>query len=79
MTDNTESLILENLRLIPADLAGIKEDIKELKTRISTPESGQASMIQHIGHVASSIAQQQVSVDRLGSRVERIEKRLELV
>jgi hypothetical protein len=46
MTNNTENLILKHLRLIRADLAGIKEDIKELKTRVSTLVSGQASIIQ---------------------------------
>lgn len=83
MTDNTENLILEHLKAFRSELRDLKstmqEEFKELKTRVSSLESGQAMMIQHVGHLSSLIAQQQVGVDRLGGRIERIEKRLELV
>ena len=79
MTDNTENLVLEQLRLIRADQATMKDDIRGVKNRLATLESGQGTILQHMGHLASSIAQQQISFDRFGDRVERIEKRLELV
>jgi len=79
MTDNTENLVLEQLRLIRADLSAVKDDVREMKNRLATLEIGQGTILQHMGHLASSIAQQQVSFDRFGDRVERIEKRLELV
>ena len=79
MTDNTENLVLEQLRLIRADQATMKDDIRGVKNRLKTLESGQGTILQHMGHLASSIAQQQISFDRFGDRVERIEKRLELV
>jgi hypothetical protein len=53
---------------------GCKEDIKEIKTCVSPLEFGQASIIQHIGPVASLIAKQQASVVKLGSRSALIEK-----
>ena len=35
-------------------------------------------MLQHMGHQSSAIAQLQLSFDRMGDRVERIERRLQL-
>lgn len=79
MPDNIENLVLEQLRLIRADQATIKDDIRDMKNRLTTLEGGQGTLMQHMGHLTSSIAQQQISFDRFGDRVERIEKRLELV
>ncbi len=78
MADNVENLVLEQLRLIRADQASIKADIREVKSRLATLEAGQGTILQHMGHQSSSIAQLQVSFDRIGDRVERIERRLEL-
>ena len=41
-------------------------------------EAGQATIIQHLGHLAAADAQQQVSADGFNLRLERIEHRLEL-
>lgn len=79
MTDHAESLVLEQLRLIRADQVAARDDIREVKNRLATLEGGQGTILQHMGHLASSIAQQHISVDRLSDRVERIERRLELV
>ncbi len=79
MTDNTENLVLEQLRLIRTDQSAIKGDVRELKNRLATLEGVQGAILQHIGHRSRSIAQLQLGFDRFGDRVERIEKRLELV
>ncbi len=76
--ENVENLILEHLRAIRADVGAVKEDVRELKSRIANLEAGQATMLQHLGHQASVSAQQHVSYDRIIERIERIEKRLEL-
>ena len=78
MSENIDSLVLENLRAIRGDISLIKDDVREVKNRVTTLESGQATMMQQVGHLAGSLAQQQVSFDRLGERVERIESLLEL-
>lgn len=78
MTDSIDNLVLEQLRLIRSELGSVKLDIREVKSRLATLEVGQGTILQHMGHLASSIAQQQVSLDRVGDRVERIEKRLDL-
>jgi hypothetical protein len=76
--ENVESIILEHLRGMRADIGSIKEDVRELKSRMTNLEVGQATMMQQLGHQASVSAQQHVSYDRIVERVERIEKRLEL-
>ena len=78
MTENIENLLLEHLKRFQAGQDRIERDLKEIKARLSTLESGQASLLQHIGHLASSIASQQVAIDHLSERIDRIEHRLEL-
>jgi hypothetical protein len=78
MTDATENLMLEHLKRFQAGQDRIERKIDEMTRRLSNLEAGQASIIQHIGHLASADAQQQVSADGFNSRLERIERRLEL-
>jgi uncharacterized coiled-coil protein SlyX len=51
--------------------------VREVKHRLATVEATQGTILQHTGHLASSIAQQQVGFDRMSERIERIEKRLQ--
>lgn len=78
MAESVDSLVLEQLRLIRADQAAMKDDLREVRNRLATLELGQGTILQHMGHLASSIAQQQLAFDRFGERVERIERRLSL-
>ncbi len=52
MTENIENLLLEHLKRCQAGQDRIERDLKEIKARLSTLESGQASLLQHIGHLA---------------------------
>ncbi|OYV38732.1 MAG: hypothetical protein B7Z83_03365, partial [Thiomonas sp. 20-64-5] len=67
-----------HLKRFQAGQDRIERDLKEIKARLSTLEAGQGSVLQHIGHLASSIASQQVSIDHLSERIDRVEHRLEL-
>lgn len=78
MTDNTENLILEHLKCFQAGQDRIENKLDELTRRISNLEAGQASLIQHIGHLAPVDAQQQLMSDSFNRRLERIERRLEI-
>jgi len=78
MSENIENLILEHLKRFQAGQERIERDVKEIKARLSTLEAGQGSILQHIGHLSSSIASQQVSIDHMSERIDRIEHRLEL-
>ncbi len=76
--ENSENLILEHLKRFQMGQERIERKLEELTRRISNLESGQASIIQHLGHLAAADAQQQVASDGFNLRLERIERRLEL-
>ena len=71
-------MVLTQLRAIRADIADVQGSLGEVKRRLANLESGQASIIQHLGNLASADAQQQLATDGLTERLVRIERRLEL-
>jgi hypothetical protein len=44
MTDNIENLILEHLRVIRADIGGIKDDVREVKQQLTSLEAAVAGL-----------------------------------
>jgi len=78
MSDIIESPVQEQLRAIRADIASVKEDTREIKSRLIMVESGIASLRRDGGDFAASIADQHLRYDRLNDRIDSIEKRLEL-
>ena len=79
MTEQIDNLVLEHLKRFQATLDRVERKVDELKGRLANLEAGQASVIQHIGHLASADAQLQVQSDGFSARLERIERRLDLV
>jgi predicted nucleic acid-binding Zn-ribbon protein len=65
MNDETENVVLRALRRIKTSIDGLREDIREIKTRLGILEQEYASMSNR--------------VDRIEFRLDRIEKRLDLV
>jgi len=65
MADNMENLALEQLRAIRSDIASVKEDTREIKSRLVIVESGIASLRRDGGDFAASIADQHLRYDRL--------------
>ena len=57
----------------------MKDDLRELKSRTTDVEVGQATILKHIAHLAESSAGQHARYDRIVDRLDRIEKRLDLV
>ena len=78
MVDSPENLVLTQLRAIRTDISDVQGSLGEVKRRLANLESGQASIIQHLGNLASADAQQQLATDGLTERLVRIERRLEL-
>ncbi len=75
--EDVNGVILEHWRHMREKIDLIAGDVREVKHRLATVEATHGTILQHIGHLASSIAQQQVGFDRMSERIERIEKRLQ--
>ena len=81
MTDlsNVESLVLEHLRHIRARVDQIADDVGELKMRMGNVEAGIAGVRREVLQADETDIRQQMTLDKLTARVERIERRLDLV
>ena len=78
MVDNVENLVLEHLRALRAGQDRIESELRDLKERVSVVETGLNGVRRDLVALAEADARLQVSIDRLGDRADRIEKRLEL-
>ena len=79
MTETVENPIIEHLRHIRGRVDQIADDVVDLKHRMSTLESGMTLVRREMINGDETDARQQVSLDRLVERIQRIEKRLELI
>ena len=71
MTVETETLMMEILRRIQADISGMKTDMREMKTRIGLIEQRMTLLESHITDIS-------LRMDRRDDVIERILARLEL-
>lgn len=72
MSDVTNELLFEVLKRIPTKLDTLEQKIDDLGVRLLAVE-------QHMSALQISEYRQNSELDRLRSRIERIEKRLDLV
>ncbi len=79
MADNIENIVLEHLKRFQTTLERVETKQDEVVRRMGNLESGQASILQHIAHLSSVDAQLQLATDTVNKRLDRIEKRLELI
>lgn len=78
MADNVENLVLEHLRALRAGQDRIENELKSVKERLSAVETGLNGVRRDLVALAEADARLQVTIDRMGERVDRIERRLEL-
>lgn len=78
MTDNVENLLLEHMKRFQAALERIERKQDELVARIANLEGAVALIMQHLAHFSAADAAQQLAIDNIGKRLDRIERRLEL-
>ncbi|MHB1619563.1 MAG: hypothetical protein ACYCTY_06205 [Sulfuricella sp.] len=64
MAENVDNLVWEQLRAIRSDIASVKDDTREIKSRLVTMESGIASLRRDGADYAVSIADQHMRYDK---------------
>jgi septal ring factor EnvC (AmiA/AmiB activator) len=74
-----ENIVLEHLRAIRSDIGAMKDDLRQLTTRMGHVEIGVAGLRRDIAHSEQFVAESSVRYDQLRERIERIEKRLEII
>ena len=79
MTESVENLIIEHLRHIRGRVDRIAEDMGDLKHRMSSLESAMVLVKREVSAGDETDARQQLSLDRLSERIERIERQLGLI
>jgi len=71
--------MLEHLKRFQATLDRMEYKLGEMTARIANLEGGQASIMQHLTNLTVADAAQQLAIDHIGERLDRIERRLELM
>ena len=79
MTDGTENLVLEHLKRFQAGQDRIERKLEEVVTRIGHLELGLAGLRRDFAHADEAAAGLNIRMDRMNDRIERVERRLELV
>jgi hypothetical protein len=81
--DNVENIVVEHLKALRSELREFRGDVgeqfKELKHRVSQLEALVLGSRRDTVSVHEDVFRQQGVIDRLAERIERIEKRLELL
>lgn len=78
MTENIDSLMLEHLKALRLELADVKADTTDIKSRLRSIDSSIIDLRRNDLHGFEEVARQQVSIGQIVERLQRIEKRLEL-
>ena len=78
MTENVESLLLEHMKRFQASLDRMERRLDEMTARMTTLEGSVVSIMQHLTNLSAADATQQISIDNVNRRLDRIEHRLEL-
>ncbi len=76
--ESTENLVLEHLRHIRGRVDEIAEDMHDLKHRMSALEQAMMLVKREVNLNEETDARQQITLDKLLERIQRIERRLEL-
>ena len=78
MSENVDNIILEHLRHIRGRVDQVADDMSDLKHRMSSLEHAMVAVKREVASGDETDARQQVSIDKLVERIERIERRLEI-
>ena len=80
--ENVDHIVIEHLKGLRSQVAAMRSDMqaefKDVKARLSHLDASMAGVRRDGGLAAEDFARQQVSIDSLVERIQRIESRLEL-
>ena len=79
MADNVENLVLEHLRALRAGQDRIEYKLSELSSRMTSLETAVSRSRSDNLSTQEDVYRQQGTIDRINERLERVEKRLELI
>ena len=78
MADEPENLVLVMLRKLDTKFDGMREEMRDIKGRLTNVETALAMAATEVGSLLAGDARMQHSIDRMSDRLERIECRLDL-
>lgn len=82
MSESIDNLILEHLRMLRNEVAGLRsemhEEFRDVKLRLGSVETAVVAMRRDSADQMGDTVRQQLRIDQLADRLERIERRLEL-
>lgn len=82
MSDKVENIIIEQLKALRGEIKDFRSkhdaDMVDIKHRLSTLERGMSAVKRDASDYYESQIGQQVTIDRLSERLDRVERRLEL-
>ena len=76
--ENVDNIILEHLRHIRGRVDQVADDMTDLKHRMSSLEHSMVAVKREVASGDETDARQQISLDKLVERIDRIERRLEI-
>jgi len=79
MTAEIDHLILEHLKHIRGRIDALSDDMTEVKHRLNHLELAASRARADTAYTEEASARQQATIDRLGERLTRVERRLELI
>ncbi|MBM4182419.1 MAG: hypothetical protein FJ209_12825 [Betaproteobacteria bacterium] len=82
MSENLDNLILEHLRMLRNEVAALRtemhDEFRDVKLRLGSVESAVVAVRRDSTDQMGDALRQQMRIDQLAERLERIERRLEL-
>ena len=79
MSDTPDNLVLEMLRGIRGDMVAVRRDLRDVRERLSAMEVGMAGIRRDLAVLAEADARLAAALDGLSDRVDRIERRLDIL
>jgi len=83
MTENVDNLVLEHLRALRSEIQTLRTEMhtefKDVKYRLSTLEVAMAAVKRDQAETMADAARQQIRIDQVIERIQKIERRLELI